>query len=100
MNNEFLVKRTKTEPAMIAAALEYGFSIDEDTTWCDSEMDNQSLNALQEEVERVEMACKRIQAEDAEGVSWFMTPNGYIIIVKDQGYVGIFYSELKDNSVI
>ena len=85
---------------MIAAAREYGFSIDEDTTWCDSEIDNQSLSALQEEVDRVKMACRRIQAESVEGVSWFMTPNGYVNIIEDQGYVGIFYSELKDNSVI
>lgn len=91
----------KCDQEMIRIAdQEMGFAINpKNGVFADTEQEGQDLNALYEEVKRIKETCRQWTPtnKNAEGVScWTEKGKGNIILVEDQGYVGIFYNNYLD----
>jgi hypothetical protein len=90
-----MLVREKCDQEMIRIAdQEMGFAINpKNGVFADTEQEGQDLEALYAEVQRVKETCRCWTPSNKEGVSCYTElGKGNIIIVEDQGYVGIFYN--------
>ena len=90
-----MLVREKCDQEMIRVAdQEMGFAINpKNGVFADTEQENQDLEALYAEVKRIKETCRQWTPSNKNGVSCYTEENkGNIILVEDQGYVGIFYN--------
>jgi hypothetical protein len=89
----YLIKEVGVDAHMFVVAREMGFTLDcINTVWADSEMDNQDLTLLQQEVDEIKRTHRILVSANKDGVSFYSKVGQYtVIIVEDQGYQGIFW---------
>jgi hypothetical protein len=90
---KYLKKEVGVDAQMFAAAKEMGFALDcINTVWADSEMDDQDLSLLQQEVDEIKRTHRILISANENGVSFYSNVGVYtVIIVEDQGYQGVFW---------
>lgn len=90
---KYLRKEVGVDAQMFAAAKEMGFTLDcINTVWSDSEMPDQDLKLLQDEVNEIKRTHRILVSANENGVSFYSKVGQYtVILVEDQGYTGIFW---------
>jgi hypothetical protein len=93
-----LITSTTAPVELIAAAMDYGFSIDHNNIiYADSEMEGQDLPSLEWTIKDIKSKCVMLNKISDEVKAYISHEcKMKIVIVEDQGFSGIYYSLINN----